>query len=94
MAPKDTSICDTVHCKSHEHVEKTMERLEIVSDRLSEGQARIITVMQDISRLSGRVEKLEKNQDEIRKFMYKVAGVITAAAFVLPLLATVLLDKL
>lgn len=76
---EEQRICDPDHCKSHEYVEKTMDRLEKISSDLTKGQAQIIGVIKDISRLSERVEKLETNQNEIRKFMYKLGGAITVA---------------
>ena len=90
----ETDICESSHCKSHEHVEKTMERLQVISDRLSTGQAEIIAVVRDVSRLGERIEKLESKQDEIRTYMWKIMGVVGAAAFIIPLAVTLIVTQM
>ena len=80
------SICETEHCSSHEYMEKTMDRLEEIAAKLTEGQAQIMSVIKDVSRLSQRIEKLETNQDDIKKFMYKLGGLVAAIGFAAPLI--------
>lgn len=84
----DKNICATEHCKSHEYVERTMEQLREITAKLAEGQAQIISVVNNVSRLSERVEKLENRQDEMRGWMYKIMGVITVVGFAAPMLIT------
>lgn len=87
----DNNTCESEHCKSHEYVEKTMNRLEDISAKLTDGQAQIITVINNVSRLSERVEKLELRQDEMRGWMYKIIGVISVVGFAAPLLVSFLM---
>ena len=90
----ELNICNSEYCKSHEHVEKTMNRLEEISERLTDGQAKIIGIIQEISRLSSRVEGLEKNQKEIQKVVWKLMGVLGLAGFTLPMVVTYLMKVL
>lgn len=85
--------CDPQHCSSHEYMERTMDRLESISDRLTRGQQEIIGVIKDVTRLGERVGNLENNQDEIKKYMYKVIGVVSVAAFIMPLVITWFMSK-
>jgi hypothetical protein len=89
-----SNICDKEHCSSHEYMERTMSRLEEISAELIKGQRDIITVIKDVSRLGERVEKLEGNQDEIKKWMFKMMGVITAAGFVAPFVVSYLIKSM
>jgi archaellum component FlaC len=90
---EEKTTCESEHCSSHQYMERTMDRLEEISADLTKGQREIIGVIKDVSRLGERVEKLEGNQDEIRKWMFKVMGVVTVAAFIVPLVVTYLLGK-
>ena len=80
--------CNPDHCGSHQYMERTMDRLEQISERLTTGQQEIIVLIKDVSRLGERVDKLEAGQDEVKKFMYKVMGVVAVSAFVAPLLVS------
>lgn len=79
-------LCDLEHCRSHEYVVKTMERLETVSIELSRNQAEIVILMTKLADLTERVVKLEGNQEGIRKFMYKIGGAIALFTILSPLL--------
>ena len=85
--------CDTEHCKSHEYVIKTMERLERISLDLSRNQSELVAVVGKLTALTERVVKLENNQEDIKKFIYKVGGAIAFIAITSPILVT-LLQKL
>jgi len=79
-------LCETEHCKSHEYVVKTMERLERISIDLSKNQSELVAVVGKLTALTDRVVKLENNQEEIKKFIYKIGGAIALVALTSPVL--------
>lgn len=83
-------VCDTEHCRSHEYVVKTMERLERISIELSRNQSELVTVVGKLAALTDRVVKLETNQEDIKKFIYKIGGAIGFVALMSPLLGAVI----
>ena len=68
-----------------------MERQEKFSAELAKSHSELVGVVKDILTLTQRIEKVEANQDDIRKFMYKIGGIITAAGILIPLLVSALL---
>ena len=87
---KPNFYCDNDHCKSHEYVMRTMERLESISLDLARNQSELVTVVGRLAALTERVEKLEENQEEIKKFIYKIGGAIGFVALTSPLIAAVI----
>lgn len=77
-----------------------MERIEQLSADLSAGQADIrenmITltgVVNTLTKMEERQDRMEVKQDELRMFMWKTIGILGTIVFTIPLIVTLVASK-
>ena len=83
--------CEYEHCKSHEHVEKTMHRLEALTTELQKSNMTLISVVKDITDITKRIDVLEKNQGGLMKKVYIGCGIFAIVALIIPPVLTYVL---
>lgn len=86
--------CEYEHCKSHEHVEKTMHRLEALTEELSRSNLTLIGVVKDITDITKRIDILEKNQGGLMKRVYIGCGIFATIALIVPPILTYFLQTM
>jgi len=84
--------CTPADCAAHEFVTDSFKRVEVLAEKLTEGQAKLQVCiaklneqMEGLRRDYERIEALEKRQMASEKFMYKVSGALALAVGIIPI---------